>query len=170
MSRLDSAIRRLLAQRDCLALGAGLIAGLPGPVLEFGLGNGRTFDHLRELFPEREIFAFDRRVAAHPSCIPDPGHMLLGEFRDTVPGAGARIGAPAALAHFDIGSGNSTADAALAEFLAGASPALMAAGGVVLSDQAMPAAGWSALALPESVAEGRYFMYRSGTGRGPSSR
>ena len=39
---------------------------------------------------------------------------------------------------------------------------LMAAGAVVVSDQPMAAPGWRAAALPGSVAEGRYFMYRVG--------
>ena len=38
MSRLDSFIRRLEAQRACLNNAAQLIAGVPGNVLEFGLG------------------------------------------------------------------------------------------------------------------------------------
>ena len=87
MSRLNSFIRRLEAQRDCLALAARLIADVPGPVLELGLGNGRTFDHLRSLMPDREIFVFDRRVAAHPDCIPDADHMILGDVHTTLPNA-----------------------------------------------------------------------------------
>ena len=71
MSRLDSFIRRLEAQRACLDHAARAIAGLPGPVLELGLGNGRTYDHLRELLPEREIFVFERQLAAHPASMPD---------------------------------------------------------------------------------------------------
>ena len=55
MSRLDSFIRRLEAQRACLNQAAALIVGLDGAVLELGLGNGRTYDHVRELFPDREI-------------------------------------------------------------------------------------------------------------------
>ncbi len=74
MSRLDSAIRRLQAQRACLDAAAALVAGLPGPVLELGLGNGRTYDHLREILPAREIFVFERRIAAHPASIPDERH------------------------------------------------------------------------------------------------
>ena len=31
-----------------------------GPVIELGLGNGRTYDHLRERLPGRRIIAFDR--------------------------------------------------------------------------------------------------------------
>ena len=87
MSRLDSVIRRLRAQRDCLDVSVRLVADVPGPVLEFGLGNGRTYDHLRTLFPDREIFVFDRRIAAHPDCVPDAAHMLLGDFDDIIFGA-----------------------------------------------------------------------------------
>ena len=57
MSRLDSFIRRLEAQRACLNRAAALISGIDGIVLELGLGNGRTYDHLRELFPDREFMS-----------------------------------------------------------------------------------------------------------------
>ena len=57
MSRLDSFIRRMQAQRDCLDMLAGLIGAIPGPVIELGLGDGRTYDHLRGIFPGRAIFA-----------------------------------------------------------------------------------------------------------------
>ena len=70
MSRLDSFIRRLEAQRDCLDLAALLVRELEGEVLELGLGNGRTYDHLRQLFPNRKIYVCERRVAAHPNCVP----------------------------------------------------------------------------------------------------
>ncbi len=76
MSRLDSFIRRALAQRDCLGDAARLIDGLPGPVIELGLGNGRTYGHLRTLLPAREIFVFDRQVMAHPDCVPDARHFF----------------------------------------------------------------------------------------------
>ena len=46
-------IRRLEAQRACLASAAEIVENLPGPFLELGLGNGRTYDHLRELAPDR---------------------------------------------------------------------------------------------------------------------
>ena len=160
MSRLDSFIRRISAQRDCLNMAAALIAGIPGPVLELGLGNGRTYDHLRELFPDREIFVFDRRVAAHPDCIPDDGRMILGDITSTLPAAGARIGAPAALAHCDMGTGDADSNARLAAFIAPALSGLMAADGIVISDQDYRAPGWTPLAPPPGVAPGRYFINR----------
>jgi hypothetical protein len=42
MSRLDSFIARMQAQRDCLNFLKPAIDALPGPILEVGLGNGRT--------------------------------------------------------------------------------------------------------------------------------
>ena len=160
MSRLDSVIRRLETQRDCLDAAVGLVRGLSGPVLEIGLGNGRTYDHLRERCGGREIFVFDRRIAAHPDCVPDEAHMLLGDFADTMARAGARIGAPAALANADIGTGNAAASRALGERLGGWLAPLMAPGGVIVADQPMTVAGWRPLPLPAGVGDGRYLMYQ----------
>ncbi len=132
-------------------------------MLELGLGNGRTYDHLRGLFPDREIFVFDRHVAAHPDCRPDPEHMIEGDFRDTLPAAGARLPAPAAFAHCDIGSGRPEADRAVAAFVGPALDRLLARGAVVVSDQAFELAAWTALDPPSGVEPGRYFMYRAGS-------
>ncbi|MDA0218383.1 MAG: hypothetical protein O3B22_02185 [Proteobacteria bacterium] len=161
MSRLDSVIRRLTAQRACLGLAASLIEGLDGHVLELGLGNGRTFDHLREILPGREIFCFDRQVAAHPDCIPDPDHLFLGELEATLPQAVARLGARAALVHVDIGSGDEAASRRLGAWLAGRLPSLLAPGAVLISDQPLPQPDWRTLELPEGVRQGRYFLYRA---------
>jgi hypothetical protein len=162
VSRLDSFIRRLSAQRDCLALAARLAASVPGPVLELGLGNGRTYDHLRTLLPNREIFVFDRRVAAHPDCVPDDAHLILGDVHETLPAALARIGARAALAHCDVGTGVTADNHALARFLGPTLATLMAPGGIVVSDQRLEAAGFTPVPLPDGVEPGRYFISRVG--------
>lgn len=162
MSRLDSFIRRLEAQRDCLALAAALIADVPGPVLELGLGNGRTYDHLRGLLPGREIFVFDRRVAAHADCVPDERHLFVGELAATLPRARSLIGAPAALAHCDLGSGDAARDRALAAAVGPALAPLMARGAIVVGDQDYRMDDWRPVAPPPGVASGRYFLYRVG--------
>jgi hypothetical protein len=160
MSRLNSAIRRLRAQRDCLNEAAVMVASMHGPMLEFGLGNGRTFDHLRERCPGREVFVFERKVAAHPSCIPDDAHLFEGDFRDTVPQAVGKLAGQAVLVHCDIGSGDAAETARLAEWLGPALVPLLAPGAVVISDQMLHVPGALPLPLPEGVAEGRYFMVR----------
>lgn len=160
MSRLDSMIRRLEAQRACLGHAAGLIVGVEGPVLELGLGNGRTFDHLRELLPDREIFAFDLTIAAHPASIPDAHHMIVGDMRDTLPHCGARVGGPAALVHCDLGTGDETANTALAQWLSPLITDRVAPGGIVVSNIALEFADWAEEPLPAGVGEGRYHIYR----------
>jgi S-adenosyl-L-methionine methyltransferase len=160
VSRLDSFIRRLEAQRACLDLAAGRIADLPGPVLEIGLGNGRTYDHLRARLPLREIFVFEREVRAHPSCLPDPAHLLLGDWRDTLPDARRRLPGLAALAHADIGSGDALATARLAGWLAAALPGLLADGAWVVADQPLENRTLAPRALPAGVEPKRYFLYR----------
>ena len=52
MSRLESAIRRLQSQKVCLEYASELISDLQGVILEIGLGNGRTYDHIKKIFPE----------------------------------------------------------------------------------------------------------------------
>ena len=110
MSRLDFMISRLTAQRILLEEAARQIAGLQGCVFELGLGSGRTYDHLRQLFPVREIFAFDRAISAHPKCIPDGDHLILGEIRETLKFCGPRIPGKPAFIHVDLGSGDPTQD------------------------------------------------------------
>lgn len=160
MSRLDSFIRRLTAQRTCLDYAATLISGKPGVVLELGLGNGRTFDHLRSQLPGHEIFVFDRQVAAHPDCIPDEHHLFLGDFRDTLVAAHDRLGASAVLIHGDIGSGQPDADQALAAAIAAPLGALLAPGGILITDQPIPLKRMVAVPLPDGVPPGRYHMMR----------
>jgi hypothetical protein len=163
MSRLDSVIRRLEAQRRCLAWAVDAARGVPGVALEVGLGNGRTYDHLRSLLGDRPIYAMDRAVAAHPDCVPDADHLVLGDFRETAPTLRTRLPAPVALVHADVGSGDEQASAALARWLAPVLDPALAAGAAIACDQDMqPAAalGWTAAPLPPDVPAGRYFLYR----------
>jgi hypothetical protein len=167
MSRLDSHIRRLLAQRAVIDRAADLIRDIPGPILELGLGNGRTYDHLRERFPDREIFVFDFEIASHPDSQPDPGHFIAGDFRTTLATAGGRIGAPAALAHCDIGSHSVERSRALAAAMAIELSPLLAPGAIVLCDQTISMPDWTALPLPPRIIKGRYYIYEAGVRRAP---
>jgi S-adenosylmethionine-dependent methyltransferase len=160
VSRLDINIRRLKAQRACLNLAAETIAGLAGPVFELGLGNGRTYDHLREILPAREIFVFEREVAAHPDCIPDETHLFRGDFHDTLPRAAERFAGQVALIHADFGSANPGRDARLAAFIAEYLALALQPGGLAAADRDVGFAYSEALALPDSVAPGVYFLYR----------
>ena len=161
-SRLDSFIRRLEAQRACLDWAVHAVATVQGAAVELGLGNGRTYDHLRTRLGTREIFAFDRQVAAHPACIPDAAHLIVGDFRDTLGPFAARHAGRVALVHADTGSGDEAATAALARWLGPALRPMLAAGAIVLSDQKLDIAGAETLPPPAGVPPDRYFVYRAG--------
>jgi hypothetical protein len=163
MSMLERFILRLRAQRACLDAAAAILradsGAPPGPILELGLGNGRSYDHLRRLLPEREIFAFERRPAPHLSCLPDPAHLIVGELEATLPGAFDLLPAPAALAHADLGTGDALHDDSLARFLAAALPPLLRCPGALVAAD-LPLAGIGFEPLQESCAGDGYFLYR----------
>ena len=160
MSRLDSFIRRLEAQRACLNRAAELIREVDGFVLELGLGNGRTYDHLRELFPDRDIYVCERQVAAHPFSMPPADRLLLGDLRETLPAARSRLAGRVALAHLDVGTGDAAANQLLAAELAPLIASLMCDDGIVASDPVLDRAEFAPLPLPAGIASGRYHLYR----------
>ncbi|MEP7453773.1 class I SAM-dependent methyltransferase [Phyllobacterium sp. SB3] len=157
MSRLDSFIRRMMAQRDILDHICDSVKELEGPVIELGLGNGRTYDHLRERFPERRIIAFDRAVGSYKSSTPHPENLVIGEIRDTTQ---RFLGINAALVHADIGTGYDEKDAVTLTWLPDLAAALLAPHGIVASGLELNHPLLEQLPLPASVKPGRYFLYR----------
>jgi len=157
VSRLDSFIRRLTAQRDILDAIAEEVRHIDGPVLELGLGNGRTFDHLRERLPGRRIVAFDRTANAHALSMPPEGDLILGEIRET----GQRfLGVGAALAHADIGTGYDDVDAVTLTWLPQLMAGVLKSGGIAASGLPLDHPQLAPLALPATVRADRYFLYR----------
>jgi S-adenosyl-L-methionine methyltransferase len=159
MSRLERFIRRLQAQRACLEAARRLVRDLEGPVLEFGLGNGRTYDHLRLLFPDREIFVFERKPAAGPEFTPDARHLIIGDLADTLPRTGDEMPARAVLVHSDVGSADPERDRRLSVWLAGVLPPLVLARGLVVSDRELASTALLSLPLPSPAKPGDYFFY-----------
>lgn len=160
MSRLDSFIRRLEAQRACIDTAVRAIAELPGLVLELGLGNGRTFDHLRDRLPERRIVVFERDPQPHPDCWPPEDDLVIGPLDETLPEAARRWPAGAALIHSDIGTGDPARNRRVADRLGELLPPLLRRGGMVASDQALSAATLVPVPPPAGIASDRYFLYR----------
>ena len=160
MSRLDSFIRRLEAQRACIDFAARPGNVPEGPIFELGLGNGRTYDHLRECFRAREIFVFERQVNAHAASMPDAEHLIIGDITETLPRAVLRLRGRVAFVHSDLGSGDEARDRAMAARIAPLVAEAVAPTGLVASDQALVIAGWQALPPPPGIAAARYFLYR----------
>jgi S-adenosylmethionine-dependent methyltransferase len=163
MTRLDSAIRRLTAQRDLLNWASETVAPT-GLILEVGLGNGRTYDHLRTKLPGREIHVFERSPAAHPDCIPPEGHLVVGDIFETLPLFTGRFGSgSAALIHIDIGSGDEEANRSLALRLSPLLESLLQPAGLLLGDRAFHMPRCRDISAETGVPEGRYFVYRRDT-------
>ena len=158
MSRLESMRRRLTAQIDGLNWAAAVIDTLPGDVLELGLGNGRTYDHLRENLPNRLIWVIDRVLQPHPSCIPSAETFLQGEADDMLKEL-ARQGAKIALAHYDFGFGVKELDVAEGRRLSPLIAALMVPDGLVVSQQ--PLVGLTQIEGPDTIDKERYLFYRA---------
>lgn len=160
MTRLDSVIRRLTAQRDLLNWAAQDI-GPAGLVIELGLGNGRTYDHLRTKLPGREIYAFERSPAAHPDCYPPDGYLIVGDIFETLPVFIERFGqGSAALIHTDIGTGDEEANRQLALRLSPLLDSLLQPGGLLIADRAFEMPSCTDITSRTNVPEGRYFVYR----------
>ena len=160
MSRLDSFIRRMLAQRACLNWAAAAVAPIAGPVLELGLGNGRTYDHLREILPEREIYVFERDVRCHALSLPQDRYLIVGDIEKTLISAADRMPGKAAMAHVDLGTSDAKAYAELALRIGRLLNPLMAVDGIIVSNVVLQEPGFLSLEMPPEVKSGRYFIYR----------
>ncbi|TNM66495.1 class I SAM-dependent methyltransferase [Aliirhizobium smilacinae] len=158
MSRLDAFINRMSAQRDILNHVARDL-GLPpeGDVLEVGLGNGRTYSHLRELFADRRVIAFDRAMNAHRSAAPHEDDFIIGEINET----GQKFaGSGAALVHADIGTGYPDKDAITLSWLPQMIVDMLGSGGYAVSGLPLAHPQLGEIPRLPSVNEGRYYVYR----------
>ena len=165
LTRLERFMARTSAQRACIDDAASRVGALKGDVWEVGLGNGRTYDHLRDRFPGRDIVVFDREVAAHPECVPPDDLMRLGDFRETIPAEVARREGKVAVIHADIGTANIDKSRAMGRWLAPRFVRALAPGGYLIGDQPMDDAALVPVALAEIEGAGMlpadaYFCYR----------
>lgn len=159
MSRLDSFLRRLMAQRDILNWAMAEIATRNGLVLEIGLGNGRTYDHMRAGLSADRIYAFDRANNANPRSIPPADRLVLGEFAETLPAFAAIHPGAAVLVHSDAGLGEPEANARQVVKLSGWLPPLLAPRGLLLSDQKLTHPDLVPQSPPVTILADRYFVY-----------
>ena len=167
MSYLDNFISRMMAQRTCIDLSRDLIRNVEGPILEFGLGHGRTYDHILQTFPERDVYVFEMVVSPNVFVRPPEALLFEGDIHHTLKTAATRLPRKAAMAHSDLGlkdrDGAVPIVASIIEYL----PSLIAPGGLYISNTDislvhghLPKA-FKELDIPE-VPKGRYFIYRLG--------
>jgi hypothetical protein len=158
MSRLDNFILRMQAQRDVLNhIADNGWVPMDGLILELGLGNGRTYDHLREKFTTQRIVVFDWSAHTHPASAPSEEDMVLGEISETIR---QFAGADAALAHVDIGTFFADTDALTLTWLPDSIVAVLAPGGLAASGLPLEHDMLQPLPLPSGVVDGHCYLYR----------
>lgn len=160
MSRLDLFIDRMVSQRACLDAAIDQTADMIGPVFELGLGNGRTFHHLRERITSRDIFVFERAIASHPDSTPDEHQLILGDVNETLVQSLVRFGATASLIHADLGGHNRAKNDAFARKISPLVEPLLAPGGLMVASDRMYFKTLKELPLPRGAVEGRCFIYQ----------
>ncbi|MCB1339937.1 MAG: hypothetical protein KDK24_02500 [Pseudooceanicola sp.] len=160
MSRLDLFIDRMVSQRACLDFAIAATDHMTGPVFELGLGNGRTYHHLREKIATRPVHVFERAVASHPDSTPPDDMLILGDVRETLPQALARFGATASLIHADLGGHDAGKNDAFARMVSPLIEPLLAAGGLMISSDRMYFTTLAEQPQPPGTVAGRTFLYR----------
>ncbi|TLP69280.1 hypothetical protein FEE96_03050 [Parasedimentitalea maritima] len=159
-SRLDLFIDRMVSQRACLDFAISETAAMTGPVFELGLGNGRTYHHMRRYVENRDIYVFERAVASHPDSTPPEDKVILGDVRETLPQSLERFGPVASLVHADLGGHNREKNDIFARFVSPLIEPLMAPSGLMVSSDRMYFDTLTEVALPEGAVEERCFIYR----------
>ena len=157
MSRLDSFIRRMSAQRAILNEIAAKLDEIPGPVLEFGYGSGRTYDHIRELMPRRRIVVFESAVHILPSIPARPADLVVGDIRET---AKDWPDGSAAFIHADVETGDGRVDRELEAWLPDTVARLLKPGGYGVSGYALEDERLRPEPLPSGIEPGRYHAVR----------
>lgn len=163
MSRLDNFIARMQAQRlllddECARLNR-LGADFAGPVIELGLGNGRTFDHLRQQLVGRRIVVFERDPRPNERSRPPAADLIVGEIAD----AAARFvdghGSIATLVHADLGDGTEVYNEELRGWLPAVCAGLLRSGGRVVTSTELRHQSLQPIAIAAEAARGGYFTY-----------
>lgn len=163
-SRLDLFIDRMVSQRACLDFAIAETAALTGPVYELGLGNGRTYHHMRQRITGRDILVFERAVASHPDSTPPAELTVLGDVMQTLPAMLADTGAVASLIHADLGGHNREKNDIFARRISPLVEPLLAPGGLMVSSDRMYFHALTEMPLPAGAVPGRCFIYRKPAG------
>ncbi|WP_282076807.1 class I SAM-dependent methyltransferase [Epibacterium ulvae] len=160
ITRLDLFIHRMVSQRACLDHSIAQTSGMTQPVFELGLGNGRTYHHMKSHIADRDVYVFERAVGAHPDSIPPEELTILGDVRETLPAATDRFPDGASLIHADLGGHNREKNDIFARFVSPLVEPLLAVGGLMVSSDRMYFENLVEQPLPQDAVEGRCFIYR----------
>jgi hypothetical protein len=165
MSRLDGFIRRMEAQIACLDFACEEIHNVKGLVYEFGLGNGRTYEHLRLRMPSRSILVFERDVDAIKQYTDGFGQgifVCVGNVETIFSNIGNQeiLLAPVALIHSDLGDWNVTENIERANSIFNALVPKLQEGAYIVCSVPLTHKNLFQMGLPAGIRHDKYFIYR----------
>lgn len=151
----------MTAQRDCINHAAGLIKNIPGVVFELGLGNGRSYDHMRQTLPDRDIYVFDRQVCSLSSCRPPDEKIFIGEVVHTLIMAGEIFSKKGALLHNDLGTSDCEKYKKLMDEITPLLESILMPGAIIISNTPIHTDAWERISGPQGIKQEHYYLYRA---------
>ncbi|MEO1720567.1 MAG: class I SAM-dependent methyltransferase [Pseudomonadota bacterium] len=159
MTELEWAVIRLRTQIRLLDWAANELLHEDAPlVLELGLGNGRTYDHLRQRLPDARIEVFDREMKGKLSSRPPEDRFHKGELVTTLAAFEPR--GHAQLIHADLGTGDPEHEHRIAAMLLAALPLLAKPGCIIVTSTELPDARFNPVDIADHDPQSRYHVYR----------
>lgn len=151
------------AQRACIELAASLVSELDGPVLELGLGQGRTFDHLQETFPNRKVYLIDDMMKPADGIRLDPSLAIKGDVLDLLAHFARDHGPAFTVVHSDLGGSrwdDLTPDIPVIKCLSKWLPQITLPGAAIISNLPIESNLLIENDLPIGIRKGKIFFYR----------
>lgn len=159
MTELEWAVIRIRAQIQLLDWAAQDLLHDEAPrVLELGLGNGRTYDHLRQRLPKARIDVFDREMKGKLSSRPPDDHFFEGELDETL--ASYVPKGETALIHADLGTGDPEHETKIAAMLVDKLPPLARDRCLVISSTELVDDAFAPEPFSDYDRQSRYNAYR----------
>lgn len=156
LSRLERNVLRLQSCVACLDYALAETAELGGVIFELGLGNGRSYHHLKLRRPGWDIYVFEFDVCPHPDSMPDPDHLIAGDILEKLPAMADRFAGQVTLVHADLGGADAEANARLAAAVAPHLRRAMHPEGLIVTSTPFP--GFAEVPTPEGAVAGKYFV------------
>lgn len=165
MTRLDGFIRRLAAQIACLDAASAAVSSLPGVVYELGLGNGRTYDHLRKRMPDRVIIVFECDLETLRQYTNQHRSGLLAYVGDAetilAEPSGCHLALePVVLVHNDLGDWDQDAHVERSARIFGLLMPRLSDGAIVVSRVPVAHAALATVDIPDGIRKDKYYMYK----------
>lgn len=159
MSRLEGFIRRMEAQKAHIDRAVSFLKE-PNTIFEFGIGAGRTLDHLVQSFPKTPIFAFENDEQCLNN-IPSNSNVtpVLGDIFLNLPIYAEQYARRTSLIHVDIGGAFNEQNKNITKRLTPYFLSLLSPSGILISSIAVEAEPLQGLPVLPGIRRTKYHSY-----------